>query len=293
MELKVNEIQLPDVIKFNYDELKAELTAKVQKYETMVYTDEQIKEAKADKASLNKLKTALNDERIRREREYMKPFMDFKSKINEIIAIIDKPVAVIDKQVKEYDAKIKQEKLDEIVAYFNDAGLPEWLRMDMIFEDNWLNKTTSMKSIIERIDAWGKRIESEMATIAQLPEFSFEASEEYKRTLDLGKAIAEGKRLADIQKRKAEIEAKVKAQAEAEAKAKAEAAGKEMAAGYGAGIEQATAEMHKADEALANSPLYADDAPKTWISFKANLTIAQATELRQFFESRKIEFEPI
>ena len=67
MELKVNEVQIPDAISFNYDELKQELAEKVSMYETMVYTEEQIKEAKADKASLNKLKKALNDERIKRE----------------------------------------------------------------------------------------------------------------------------------------------------------------------------------------------------------------------------------
>lgn len=92
MELKVNEVAVPEQITFNYEELKQELTEKVSMYETLVYTDDQIKQAKADKANLNKLKKALNDERIRREREYMQPFNDFKQKINEIIGIIDKPV---------------------------------------------------------------------------------------------------------------------------------------------------------------------------------------------------------
>ena len=66
MEMKVNEVILPEQITWNYDELKAELAEKVQKYETMVYTEDQVKDAKADRANLNKLKKALNDERIRR-----------------------------------------------------------------------------------------------------------------------------------------------------------------------------------------------------------------------------------
>lgn len=111
MELKVNEVSIPEQITFNYDELKRDLIDKVSTYETLVYTDDQIKQAKADKANLNKLKKALNDERIRREKEYMKPFNDFKSKINEIICIIDKPVAVIDRQVKEYEDKVAQFQL--------------------------------------------------------------------------------------------------------------------------------------------------------------------------------------
>lgn len=85
MELRVNEVAIPEKIDFNYEELKAELTSKVSFYETLVYTDDQIKDAKADKANLNKLKRALNDERIRREKEYMQPFNVFKAQINEII----------------------------------------------------------------------------------------------------------------------------------------------------------------------------------------------------------------
>ena len=107
MEFKVNEYQLPDKLTFNYEELKQELTEKVNEYKTLIYSDEQIKEAKADRASLNKLKTALNDERIRREKEYMQPFNEFKSKVAEIIKIIDEPIALIDAQVKGYEDKKK------------------------------------------------------------------------------------------------------------------------------------------------------------------------------------------
>jgi hypothetical protein len=58
MELRVNEPQLPAEIVFNYDEIKLELAQTLQKYETAVYTADQMKLAKADKASLNKLRKA-------------------------------------------------------------------------------------------------------------------------------------------------------------------------------------------------------------------------------------------
>ena len=80
MQLKMSDYQLPEKILFNYDELKQDLLEKVSMYETLVYTDDQIKDAKADKAALNKLKKALNDERIRLEKEYMGPFNEFKAK---------------------------------------------------------------------------------------------------------------------------------------------------------------------------------------------------------------------
>ena len=89
MELKMNDYLLPEKILFNYEELKQELVEKIAHYETLVYTDEQIKDAKADKTTLNKLKKALNEERIRVKNEYLKPFEDFEKKINEIISIIE------------------------------------------------------------------------------------------------------------------------------------------------------------------------------------------------------------
>ena len=144
MELKINEVQLPEQITFNYEELKQELAEKLSTYETLVYSDEQIKEAKADKANLNKLKKALNDERIRREKEYMQPFNDFKAKINEIISIIDKPVALIDKQVKEYEDKQKQDKMDKIKALWSEMDVPEGLTLERVFDDRMLNVSYGM-----------------------------------------------------------------------------------------------------------------------------------------------------
>ena len=207
MELKMNEYQLPENISFNFEELKQELTEKVSMYETLVYTDDQIKEAKADKASLNKLKKALNDERIRREKEYMVPFNDFKSKINEIISIIDKPVAVIDKQVKAYEEKQKQEKLDAITDFYNSTEHPEWLHFSQIMNEKWLNASVSMKSVQESILSGLEKVKADLETLANMPEFGFEATEVYKSSLDINKALAEGQRMAEIARQKAEAEA--------------------------------------------------------------------------------------
>ena len=285
MELKINEITIPEAIQFNYEELKQELTEKVGMYETMVYTDDQIKEAKADKANLNKLKKALNDERIRREREYMQPFNDFKQKINEIISIIDKPVAVIDKQVKAFDEKKKLEKLKSIKELFeNISDKPEWLKLEQIFSDRWLLASVSMRQVQDGIEGWINEINSNLLILAELPEYSFESTEMYKSSLDIQKAISEGKRLAEIQKRKEEQE---RLQKEAEERTKAEAEAKkqaEMIANY-----TGEAVLNNAPDIKAQEPVEVAQ----WISFSAKLTVAQAVELREFFERRKIEFKAV
>lgn len=279
MELKINEIAIPDAIQFNYEELKQELTEKVGMYETMVYTDAQIKDAKADKANLNKLKKALNDERIRREREYMQPFNEFKSKINEIISIIDKPVAVIDKQVKAFDEKKKLEKLEAIKELFeNAADKPEWLKLEQIFSDRWLLASVSMRQVQDGIEGWLNEIKQSLDTLSNLTDFAFEATEVYKSTLDINKALNEGKRLIEIQKRKEEQERLKK---EAEERAKAELKARE---------ELVEAHMPEPEPV---QKVTTEPVEQQWISFRALLTVPQAFELKRFFEENKIEFQPI
>lgn len=303
MELKIEELQLPQEIRFNYEELKKELSEKVGLYETLVYTDDQIKSAKADRADLNRLKKALNDERIRREKEYMQPFNEFKARINEIIGIIGKPVALIDRQIKEYEEQQKQEKKKKIAGYFATGESPEWLTLPMIWDDKWLNASVSMKFIQEQIDAKIATVNSNLATLSDLPEFSFEAIDTYKSTLDLNKSIAEGHRLSEMQKRKAEQE---KARAEQERLRKEqEEQQKQLAATVTEEEIVQSAEDYR-EAASANGVHIFDggfrarervvESPKempVYVCFKALLTTTQARELKEFFESRNIEFSKI
>lgn len=293
MELRVNEVQIPAEITFNYDELKAELAEKVNVYTTMVYTDEQIKDAKADKANLNKLKKALNDERIRREREYMKPFNVFKDQVNEIITIIDKPIAVIDKQVKEYDIKRRDEKKQQIIDFYNSLeDKPVWLELERIASAKWLNASTSLKSVQDEITGKLDEIKADIETLKALPEFGFEACEYFKHTLDMHSAINEAKRLAEIEKRKAEME-RLKQEAEEKARLEAEQAvevkAEEVQEPQQTEQPQETQQQQEPAPNFMNPPV----EPSMWINFSAKLTKEQAFELKEFFEKRNIEFKPI
>jgi len=284
MEIRMNEYQLPAPISFNYEELKQEIESKVSMYTTLVYTDEQIQEAKKDKAALNKLKTALNDERIRMEKEYMVPFNTFKAQINEIIGIIDKPVKLIDQQVKGYEEKQKAEKLEKIQEYYNSVEKPElqWLGFPAIYNVKWLNASVSMKSIQAEIDAKLEQIENDLATLQNLPEFGFEAQQVYISTLDMNKAIAEGHRMSEIARAKAEREAAMR-KIEEEQKAKAQAAEAEQIPG------QVEFTDSKSFDAIAEEAKPA----RQWVRFQAFMTTEDALALKDFFNRRNIEFKAV
>lgn len=295
MELRVNEVAIPEKIDFNYEELKAELTSKVSFYETLVYTDDQIKDAKADKANLNKLKRALNDERIRREKEYMQPFNVFKAQINEIIGIIDKPIAVIDEQVKAYDEKRKAEKQKAIEVLFSQIGFQNFVTLEKIWDPKWLNASVSMKSIEDQMRSKMYEIGNGVLTLSQLPEFGFEATEVYKQTLDINVAVSEAKKMVEVTKKKAEAKAREKAEEEAR-KAEEERKAQERAAEeQRAAMAKAMTPPEDAQQAPTEEPQPApvQSEPKFLVKFEAIVTEKQAVELAAWFAERHIQFKQI
>lgn len=283
MELKIKEVQLPEKIEFNFEELKQELAEKAHDYETMVYTEDQIKEAKADRAKLNNLKKALNDERIRREKEYMAPFNVFKNQINEVIGIIDKPIGIIDQQVKEYDAKRKAEKEVKIRELFEAKEKPEWLTLEQIFDSKWLNATTTEKKIEGEMDIQLGVIAKNIRILEEL-QFGFEALECYKRNLDMGAAVAEGQRLLDIQKRKEEAERIRKEQEEAAKQAELAKAQAEVS------CETVKPEPEPEPEkpAEVKEDHIETEVPRKWIGFKAFLSKEEAKALGDYMREHNI-----
>ena len=280
MELKINEVALPAPITFNYEELKSELLHKVSAYETMVYTEDQVKEAKADRAALNKLKKALNDERIRQEKEYMQPFNTFKAQIAELVKIIDNSVSVVDKQVKEFDEKKKAEKLDAILEYFGialAAKLPSVpLDHRLVVDEKWLNASVSMKSSQEAIDAKLDQVAKDLAVIASLPSYAFEARECYVDTLDLARAVSEAHRLQEQAEKKAAWEAE-------QQKRKEEAT--EPKTDIGKAIE--ITERQAFERAVQHEP------SRQWIGFQALLSADEAKALGEWLRNNGIRYKAI
>ena len=193
-------------IRWNNMELKTEIEEKMKEYKTLAFTEETIKEAKADRAKLNKLKTAFEDERKRIKKLCMAPYDEFEKQVKEIIALIDEPIRLIDSQIKEVEEKRRDDKRKEIEALFPTIGFQAFVTLDMIWDEKWLNATVSMTKVEEQMKTRMYQIGDDVFTIHSLPEFSFEAMEVYKKTLDLTKAIQEGQRLSEIQKRKAAYE---------------------------------------------------------------------------------------
>lgn len=221
MELKIispGENGFLKEIQWNQEEVKAWVAARVQDYKNIAYTEDQVKDMKKDRADLNKLRTAFESERKRLKKVCMEPYNLFEQQVKEVVAMIDEPIQLIDSQLYELEERRKQQKKKDIEALFYTIGFQTFVTLDNIFDQKWLNASVSLGKIEEQMKSIMYKIGTDVATIGNLPEFSFEAMEVYKKTLDLNKAILEGQRLAEIQKRKQQYEEEQKRIAEENAR---------------------------------------------------------------------------
>lgn len=295
-ELRITEYVLGKIA-LNFDEIKAELLDKVKVYETLVYNDTNIREAKDDRAKLNALKKALADERIRRKKEFLEPYTIFENQVKELEAIIDEPAKVIDKQVKEYEERKKAEKQQAIEDYFENYKennpCPEWLQSSDIFNLRWLNATCSEKTwqteMVDRI----KGILVDIETIQSLQDYAFEAMTVYKSSLDLAAALKEGKRLADIQK--AKEEAQKAREAEQKAREQAEEAQKILADKVRGSHSAQEAEIEAFAQQIENDKAALEKGKnegvrRWWVNIRACVTLEQSKDIKEYFEANGIEY---
>lgn len=286
MELKINSYQLPEAISFNFEELKNELQVKTEQYTKLVYTDDNIKTAKEDRADLNRLKKALNDERLRLQREYMKPFEGFKKQVDEIIGIIDRPVLAIDRQIKEYEAIKQDEKKHKIEELFGSLLFPEFVKLDeKIFNPKWLNASVSLKQIEDSLQETKAEIIRNCQTLATLPSYSHEAVIYYQRTLDVTGALAKVRELTEIEEAKKKMLANM-------------AEYNKAANEYQEKVEQAAEQEKPALIEVApieNIPVTEDtpEEEKMWVAFEAYLSNTTAAKLKEFFKENNIMYRPI
>lgn len=220
MELKIYNPQEDGFlrsIEWNFDELKQELTKKASDYMNLVYSDDQMKEAKRDRANLRKFVTALEEKRKEIQKQVMIPYEDFKEKEKELVGIINEAINNIDQQVKGYEESLRQEKLKKVQEIYKECigDLDRVVPLDKIFSEKWLNATTTLKSIKEDIYGIYERVNSDLKIInADTSGYAFEMKEEYLKAFDFSAAIAKKQQLEETERKKSLYEEQRKKEAE-------------------------------------------------------------------------------
>lgn len=207
MELRMNQeitALVPQSIEFNYDELKSELGSRLVRYKDMVVTEGDISEAKKDKSSLNKLVIALNDQRIAQQREYMRPFEDYKARVDDLIMMIKSVIAIIDEQLKEFE-EARREKKHEVIKQFYLSQIGDFIEilpLHKIWNERWLNVTYKEADIEQEISNTLCRVRNDLGIInAMASPYQQQMVDKYLQTLDMSAALAEKARLEDFQRK--------------------------------------------------------------------------------------------
>jgi len=190
-------------IEFNFDELKTELSTRLEKYNNLTYTEETVKNAKEDRAGLNKFKEAIETRRKEIKALCMKPYNDFEVKVKELTSLIDKPILAIDTQIKNFDNQRMEAKRVDITDFYNSAigDLVEILPLDKIFNTKWLNSTYKMTNIEKEIVETIGKVKGNLNIIDDLkldPDLALQVKDKYLTTLDFGLAMAEKTRLENL-----------------------------------------------------------------------------------------------
>lgn len=277
MELKIynpsEENGFLKAIEWNYEELKAELSQKLEDYKGLVYTEEQIKEAKADRAKLNALATAIDSKRKELKKKCLQPYEAFEAQIKDLLALIKEPVSLIDTQIKDFEEEKKKKKLEEVKELFEklktEAGEElEFISFEQVFEDKFLNASTSLKQVETVINNVFNSIKCNLKTIADLKEYSFEATEVYKETLNLNTALEKAKYMVDMAERK-------KAEEEKREQEKSEE------------VKEVAPDPQEATEEPAT------DVKREWTAFEAYLSTEEAKMLASWLKLNNIKIRRI
>lgn len=208
LELKYNDAEVGQTV-FNEEALRAGILAATEKYKGLLVSEEGLKDAKADRAKLNKLKDSLNAARLEVKRRYMGPYQTFEKKLKDIISIIDEPLLAIDTQIKSFEEKAREEKKAKIKEQYNIifSGISTLVPFEKVFLDNFLNTTFSLQKVKKELDGVRQKIEMDLQTLNDYEEcYREEAKAAYLENLSLGDALRRVNYLKETKEKLARVE---------------------------------------------------------------------------------------
>ncbi|OLA20463.1 MAG: hypothetical protein BHW17_09120 [Dorea sp. 42_8] len=149
-------------IKWNNEELKVAIAEKMKEYNGLVFTEETISEGKKDRANLNKLRGAIDDERKRVKKLCMEPCNRFEKEVKEVLALVDEQINAIDVQIKEVEQIKREEKRKAVQELFESIGFQKFVTLEMIWDEKWLNASVTLSKVENQMKETMYRIGEEV-----------------------------------------------------------------------------------------------------------------------------------
>lgn len=186
-----------------------------------VVDENNYKQAKTDRASLNNLVKVVSDKRKQVENDVFAQWLQDKK---DIMAVEKTIKAASDKlgnginDIDNAEKELKRNQIKELWLNMTNNKYP----FDLVFEERYLNKSVKPKEIEESLNNKFLKAEEQLSFIeASLPEDELQAEQVIQlfcKTLDLSKAT---ERINEIKEAKAKLQEKVNAQIEQSKQAQA------------------------------------------------------------------------
>lgn len=269
------------VIEANFDEVKAALTEMIEPYRTMVVQENDIPNAKNDRAKIRKVAGNIDDLRKTVKKAYSESLSAFEAKCKELVAICDDGAKNLDEQIKEYEERERAAKIERIRNYYDSVdGFDEergYLPWEAVFDARWGNKGFSEDDAKDVIKSTLMATHDDLEFVRSFDEHDVPyLLDLYKDRRDTRLCMAkakefEARRIAE-ERRKAEEE---RARLERERFAQMERERKEAEAVY--------EEVEEEQPAVAVAPRYEEEL--LTIDFRATGTRDQFRQLKVFMQS--------
>ena len=218
----VSAAPLPPV-QWNQAEVEAWLAERVEIYRGRVYGPDSIKDAKKDRAEVNRIEKELAAAQKKVQDMYKRPVEAFAAEMKRLRGIAGEISDAIDAQVKQVEEAERQERraaLEEAYREHIGAELAELVPFDRLLNPKWLNKSlpasTARKELLTRIET----VRAEMEHLREAAGEDFPAAQRaYLTDLDLYTALAFLRKVREM--RQAQIRAQAAREAEEQARAAA------------------------------------------------------------------------
>ena len=276
------------VIEANFDEVKAALTEMIEPYRTMVVQENDIPNAKNDRAKIRKVAGNIDDLRKTVKKAYSESLSAFEAKCKELVAICDDGAKNLDEQIKEYEERERAAKIERIRNYYDSVdGFDEergYLPWEAIFDARWGNKGFSEDDAKDVIKSTLMATHDDLEFVRSFDEHDVPyLLDLYKDRRDTRLCMAkakefEARRIAEERRKAEEERARMEAEharLERERLAQMERERKEAEAVY--------EEVEEEQPAVAVAPRYEDEL--LTIDFRATGTREQFRQLKVFMQS--------
>lgn len=155
MEIVVSKINSGSIV-WNNEEVKMQLSSKLESMKNLVVTEENLKESQSLQKDLASLRIQIDSQRKRIKKELQKPVDEFDAACKELLAIVTEVEHPLKRQIEafeESDRAARADRIkDKIAVKQAKWNLPEKYFLQVIVKDKWLNKTAKDKDIDAELD---------------------------------------------------------------------------------------------------------------------------------------------